>query len=436
MTSRRLVVLALFVASLLGATVSGRDVFFNLTYLWGGLLVFSFAWAWTSINWVRVTRQTRARRARVGRPLEERFGVTNTGLIPKFYLEVRDESQVPGHRASQVVANLGARQERAWTVRTICQRRGLYRLGPMTLSAGDPFGLFQFQRHLPQTTNVVVYPASVRLAEFPLPTGLLPGGEALHRRTHYVTPNAAGVRDYAPGDSLNRIHWKSTARRERLIVKEFELDPLADIWIILDGHADAQARLPEPETDEELSDLWLRRRSLRLPPSTEEYGISIAASLAQYFIRHDRAVGLVAYGEGREVVPADRGERQLNKLSEVLAVLRARGRLRFDQVLTIEGQALARGTTVALVTPSSDMRWAAAAQMLQRRGLRVVAVCVEAADFGGAPGVAMLVQMLQGRNLPAYLVRKDDDLAAVLSGRGAPAWTAATRSGGVPGFRS
>jgi uncharacterized protein (DUF58 family) len=60
------------------------------------------------------------------------------------------------------------------------------------------------------------------------------GGDALRRRTHYITTNASGVRDYAPGDPFNRIHWKSTARKDRLIVKEFELDPLADVWLILD----------------------------------------------------------------------------------------------------------------------------------------------------------------------------------------------------------
>ena len=84
--------------------------------------------------------------------------------------------------------------------------------------------------------------------------GILPGGDALRRRTHYVTTNASGVRDYAPGDSYSRIHWRSTARRDRLIVKEFELDPLADIWIVPDmsvfGHTSAKdsspMAIPEP----------------------------------------------------------------------------------------------------------------------------------------------------------------------------------------------
>jgi uncharacterized protein (DUF58 family) len=48
-----------------------------------------------------------------------------------------------------------------------------------------------------------------------------------------VTPNASGVREYAPGDAFNRIHWKSTARTGEMMVKTFELDPASDIWIVI-----------------------------------------------------------------------------------------------------------------------------------------------------------------------------------------------------------
>src|SRR5690606_31015882 len=69
--------------------------------------------------------------------------------------------------------------------------------------------------------------------------GLLSGGEAQRQRSHNVTTNAAGVRDYAYGDSFNRIHWRSTARKDKLVVKEFEIDPLVDIWIFPDFSAGA-----------------------------------------------------------------------------------------------------------------------------------------------------------------------------------------------------
>ena len=53
--------------------------------------------------------------------------------------------------------------------------RGRFRLGPITLTSGDPFGLFRIKYHLAHTSNVVVYPNTVALRSFPLPIGMLPG---------------------------------------------------------------------------------------------------------------------------------------------------------------------------------------------------------------------------------------------------------------------
>jgi uncharacterized protein (DUF58 family) len=331
---RRGLVFLLLIGSLIWALNTGRALPFNLTYLLAGLLLLSFLWTWAGVNWVRLARQTRARRAQVGRTLEERFAVRNTGFLPKLWLEVRDESELPGHHASQVVHSLGPGRERSWIVRTVCRMRGRYRLGPVTLISGDPFGLFQMERHLTPTSHVVVYPMTVDVRHFALPLGVLPGGDALRRRTHYVTANASGVRDYEPGDSFNRIHWKSSARKDRLIVKEFELDPLADVWVFLDADREAHVRPRRPRTAEDGDQpLWAQTGKFELPRETEEYAVSVAASIAQYFIRQERATGLVAYGQTREVIQADRGERQLSRILETLAVLRADGRIPFDDVL-------------------------------------------------------------------------------------------------------
>jgi uncharacterized protein (DUF58 family) len=65
----------------------------------------------------------------------------------------------------------------------------------------------------------------------------------------------ASVRDYAPGDSFNRIHWPSTARTGQLIVKEFELDPMADIWLFLD----LEKRVQVGDVGESVPDLACHR---------------------------------------------------------------------------------------------------------------------------------------------------------------------------------
>lgn len=417
MAGRRLVIFFLLLGSLIGALVTGRDLFYNLLYLWLAVVVIAGAWTWTAINQIRLGRHTRALRAQVGRPMEERLSVRNTSVVPKLWLEVRDHSNLPGHQASLVVDALAPQRERVWVARTLCRERGRFRLGPLSLTTGDPFGLFQVTRQVPQTTHIVVYPMTVELSEFTLPLGPMPGGDALRRRTHYVTANAAGVRDYAPGDSFNRIHWPSTARRDRLIVKEFELDPLSDIWLFLDGNRDMQAATPEPPPAPSPAGALLPStpEKVKLPRSTEEYAVSITASLAQFFIRHDRTVGLVTYGATRDVVQPDRGERQLTKLLETLAVFRAKGNVALGDALQIETHQLPRWTTLILVTAAWDMQWVLSAQSLKRHGMRVVAVVLDGASFGALQPEAPVVEALWTAGIPAFGVKYGDDLVAALS---------------------
>ncbi len=412
-----------FVAGLLSGRARSQDLLFNIGYLLAILLLVSFIWSWINIRTIRLTRVTRARRAQVGRTLEERFSVTNTSLIPQLWLEMMDHSDLPDHRASHVVERLHGRGTYGWRVNTLCLQRGRYTLGPITLTCGDPFGLFQMKRTLTPTSHVVVYPMTVPIARFALPVGILPGGDALRRRTHYITANAAGVRDYVPGDSFNRIHWRSTARRDRLIVKEFELDPLADIWLFPDLHRAVQLSVEVPrEEDDTAVDRsrplrWTLPEEHRLAPSTEEYTVTIAASLAQHFLRRDRAVGLITYAQEREVIQADRGVRQLNKILETLAVVRGHGAASIDHVLYAEVDQLPRGTTLIVITPATSEQLVFLARHLERRGVRVLMVLVDPASFGARFSAAGIADLLRAGGTPTYVVRRDDALEEVLSQR-------------------
>jgi uncharacterized protein (DUF58 family) len=272
------------------------------------------------------------------------------------------------------------------------------------------------QRDLTPTSNVVIYPITYEIRQFALPLGILPGGDALRRRTHYVTTNASGVRDYAPGDSFSRIHWRSTARRDRLIVKEFELDPLADIWIVPDMSLYSHVASESIRRDQDGGiPNWLRVEEFKLPESTEEYMVTAAASLAQYFLRRDRSVGLLAYGQSSEIVQPDRGERQLTRILETLSVLRAQGQVPIQDVLHAESHVFPRGTTLIVVTATTREAWVTSAQQLTRRGLRVVTVLIDPESFGGVRSAAPLATMLQAIGTGAYLIRNGDDIGYALS---------------------
>ena len=411
-------VLIIGLALLFLGLATARTEFFIVFYAIALLLVVTYLWARMALSRVQLVRQTRGRRAQVGSTLSENFTLRNRGMIRNMWLEVDDESDLPDHHAGHIVSSLSGKSEYAWKVRTFCRERGRFRLGPITLTSGDPFGLYRIRYRLEHTSNVVVYPHTVALRSFPLPIGMLPGGDALRRRTHYITTNAAGVRDYAPGDPFNRIHWKSTARKDRLIVKEFELDPLADVWIILDLWAGAHygdRRLPDINLDE--LDLLLQKKAMPhyvLPPSSEEYAICAAASIGQFFLRRDRTLGLMAIGQRREMLQADRGERQLEKLLETLAVLRAQGHVPFEELLYRETPALPRGSTLILISPSPVPKWAQVARHLKRSGLHVTSVVLDIHSFGGPPGTENIIAELAASGIPISLVRNGDQLEEVL----------------------
>jgi uncharacterized protein (DUF58 family) len=400
-----------------GAILARQDILYNLWYLLTALLVVSFLWAWAGVRWVRVERQTRTTRSQVGKALEERLVVTNLGFLPKLWLEVRDHSTLPEHQVSRVISPLGGHKAYSKLLRTRCLQRGRFTLGPITLTSGDPFGLFRMSRRLdsPAPATFLVYPATVDVPSFAPLIGFLPGGDTMRRRTSFVTTNVSGVREYAPGDSFNRIHWPSTARMGRLISKEFELDPTADIWLFLDLERDVQLEAPAPSLDSPMVPMpWEPRRPFALAPSTVEYGITIVASLAKHFVAQDRAVGFIAYAPHREIIPADRGERQLSKILETLAVIRAEGEIPLAEIVASEGTLLRRNTTAIIVTPT-DRDFAVAARDVIERGVRVVCVLIERQSFGHPRSNQDMVNQLAISGMATYLVKEGDDLAEALA---------------------
>jgi uncharacterized protein (DUF58 family) len=415
--SSRRAVLALLGLSLLALAVTGLPIYSRLSYLWGLLLVGGWIWSIVTLRGVQVQRETRTQRAQVGQILEERFVVHNRSPLPRLWIEVRDESTVPGSRGSRLLTLLKGRQRRSYLVRTQLVKRGIFSLGPTVLASGDPFGLFAVDRALPSVGSLLVYPLLVDVRAFPSPQGVLSGGEALRRRTHQITPNAAGVRDYAPGDSLNRIHWMSTARRDRLMVKEFELDPLAEVWIFVDAARAVQSELPYSPPSPTADASWRFSTGTILPPSTEEYAVSIAASLGRYFLRRGRAVGLVSCDalQVPNVLPPDRGGRQLGKILEAMALLRADGEVSISGLVMAQTRHLPRGSAVILITPSTGEDVASATDYLLRLGLRPVVVLLDAASFGGPPGTEPLAMAIASLGVPVCRVANGVDLGAALS---------------------
>jgi uncharacterized protein (DUF58 family) len=202
------------------------------------------------------------------------------------------------------------------------------------------------------------------------------------------------------------------------MVKEFEQDPQSEIWLFLDTHKSAHVAKPGENYDAPPIDdlLLLRRRTVKLPPSTLEYSISIAASLAHYFIGQRRAVGLVSASEHAfKVTPAERSERQEAKILEELAFLRAESTYTLPGMVTAQMGQLAQGSSAILITPMIWPELLLGVDSLQRRNLRPVVVLLMSQSFGSRANNNDLAQSLEERKVPVCRVYCEADLSETLS---------------------
>jgi uncharacterized protein (DUF58 family) len=387
------VIILLITALAFLAFSSGWKDLYVLTYVLLTLFVMSWLWARYSLFRLIFHRTVTSGRVQVGENFDERLMLDNLSVMPKLWVQIMDGSTLPGHRAGYV-ASMGGRKRAMWRARSVCRQRGRFQLGPVSATSGDPFGLFRRRIVLSPMQEMLVLPQVLPISSFALFSGGLPGRGRSALRALQTTTNANTIREYKSGDSFNRIHWRSSAHYNKLMVKEFDLDPAVDAWIFLDLHEPVQ-------TGEGLE-------------STEEYGVTVAATVATYLLRQDLSVGLIINGEKRELLSLDRGERQIERMLELLAVVRAGDGPPLKEALALDAFQFGRNTVAVIITPSNSRDWHDGLRHLQRRGVKVAVIGLNAASFADQPPDEDALALLEGAGVPVMRIKQADPLLQVL----------------------
>jgi len=177
------------------------------------------------------------------------------------------------------------------------RRRGLLRLVNLRVELPDPFGLFQRLRVVAnEASEILVIPRRYKLPPLDLsgPSELKVGGETAST-VRGEGGEFMGLREYRPGDSLRKIHWKAWARTGQPIVKEFEEIRFPRYGLVLDTSLDESG------------------------PELFEEAVSVAASFVSTMDREQCLLDLMFVREEPEVFTAGRGMARADRLMEVLA---------------------------------------------------------------------------------------------------------------------
>lgn len=372
-----------------------------LTYATYAIVALFWVSRWLSKTWsqsLTVEREALRLTAEVGQTVPFRVRVKNVGKWPVGWVLVEDllprhaliheppRLRVIGERLLLTMLRSGG--ERSMYFQLQCNRRGYYQIGPVVLETGDLFGLHRRYRVGVEPVFLLVLPEVLPIEGYDI-ASRRPMGEVLLTHRLYEDPTRiSGVRAYQPGDPLNRVHWRATARTGMLHSKVYEASTVAGATLIVDFHSG----LHDP----------------RHEPMRSELAITAAASLAHCLYQQGQQIGLATNGrdaadrvrtEGYAhdwrtrdgarhaaameaqserlrpvVVPTRVGVDQFRQILESLARLELTDGLSFAQLVSEVDDRLPRDATVIAILPRVTEETAIALSNLRRRGLAVVAV--------------------------------------------------------------
>jgi uncharacterized protein (DUF58 family) len=311
-------------------------------------------WSRLSLQGVRCQRSLSNHRVFPDETVELKLRIVNRKPLPLPWLEVQDEipsgfgrdtplfpGSKPGFGRISKSTSMLWYSAISWKYHLLCNKRGYYPLGPLTVTSGDIFGFYPATLTETADDHIIVYPRLYNVAQLGVPS-LYPLGETRSDRRIFEDPSRSiGIRDYCPGDSQRRIHWKVSARKQELQVKVFEPTTTVHVAFFL---AVDSFRHNGAYNDDEL-----------------ELGISATASLANYLIERGSQAGLWANCKQADTgeparVPLVGGVGQLVTILEALAKVTTVSSRSFVDFLQAERKDLPLGTTLIVVlSETSDM---------------------------------------------------------------------------------
>jgi uncharacterized protein (DUF58 family) len=365
----------------------------------GGLNLVAYFWVRQLAKGLHGSRRLRFGWVSVGDRLSEEFMISNAGSLPALWVEIVDDSNVPGYQAA-VVRSVGAAATERWRGSAVCTRRGQYRLGPWALRTADPFGLFEVTIPCPGSEQIVIHPPIYSRAPVALPAGQSSDQARARSASQPATINAAGVRAYQPADPQRWIHWPTTARRDELFVRQFDLDAAGDIWLLLDMQQAVQLGQDEVENT--------AGQIAGLETGTEEFAVLLAATLSARALQQNRAIGLAAYGRQPQLIVPQLGQGQQWRLLQALAVVSADGENDLSRVLRDLSQLAKPGSAAIIITPSDHLAWLPDLLQLGQRSIRSHIVLLDRVSFGGDGKSAAMRDALRDLGFVATVVKQGE----------------------------
>ncbi len=360
-----------------------------------GILLIAYLWARQMALYTHSGRELLYAAYQVGDELEESIWFKNDSLLPVIWVEFSDRSNLPGYTVSAVRA-AGSNSMNKWSARTICTRRGVYKLGPWEMMIGEPFGLFQVSHQYEKSVEILVYPPlAEKLPDFNLRRGSLGDLRTMNHAVYSETIQAYTTRAYQPGDALRRVHWPTSAKKGDLFVKSFDPETTQSVWLLPDLDAGVQAG----SGDE----------------NTVEFIAMLTATLVADLLKQKMSVGLAVMQEDMLILPPAQGSQTLWNLLKAIAPLEVCPDCALNDTLTKLSVSPLKNGKLVVITPSADPGWLGALYQLNRGFGRnaLEVILIDASTFDESreeqkAGTLTIQKELQNHGVGVHILGRGD----------------------------
>ncbi len=252
-------------------------------------------------------------------------------------IEVTDEfsAGAPQRQQKTIFFNGLPQGKSEFSYQEYCYKRGCYRIGPFRVKIFEPLGLFYFQKNLPVYSTLIVYPRIFHVQQLPFILGrLAPRFGEQTTRISGDYEEFYGIREYTQADGWRRIHWRSSARLGELMVRHFEQSSQWKALLILDAAKSNNAGYGKD--------------------TTFEYGVKIAASLANHLLMKSASFGIITSAAVPFYSGIKKGKKHFYRILEKLAVISPNGDIPLPEIIARHQWVIPQSSSLIIITNNFD----------------------------------------------------------------------------------
>ncbi|MGY8768221.1 MAG: DUF58 domain-containing protein [Pirellulales bacterium] len=398
-----------------------------LAYSMYALLVVMLGSRWLTKYWAEnltVLREINQETVEQGEKVAVVVTVKNSGLLPVPWFLLEDllqksgimyrppSLQVTGRRL--FLAMMRGNSTKRFSYQIQCNRRGYYQIGPTVIETGDLFGLHRKFKVGAAPNYLMVLPEVVPLDGFDIASRRPIGEIRMTHRLFEDPTRIAGVRQYQPGDPINRVNWAATARTGELHSKVFEPSSIAGVTILLDFHQDSFDPKHEPIRSELAitlsaaiaNSLQLMGQQIGLVTNARDAAERIKSKGWEFDARSRKAAQKAATlqednaRKRPQIVQTRRGAEQFSQILEVLARAEKNDGLTLPELISETASRMPRDATVIVILTNVTDEIALSLGNLRRIGFAVTAMIniYDEYDYAKAAG-KLLSEGIMSRQL-------------------------------------